>query len=119
MNNYPPGMRESDIPGIDDIDVSYSAVWLEEGDFDVDEGIFNLPSMMKEYLGVPVKIDWSSFEYLLGAFSVFVEYQGDICIDPHDDYDDAQRIALDDLNQYIPGKLFSLNEDELEITILS
>lgn len=118
-SNYPPGMSESDIPGIDDIDISYSAVWIEEGDFDIDEGIFNLPSIMKEYLGVPVKIDWSSFKYSLGSFSVFVEYEGDICVDPHYDYEDAQRIALEDLNEYISGKVFRLGEDELEITILS
>lgn|SRR5574343_303983 len=118
-SNYPPGMRESDIPGIDDIDVSYSAVWMEEGDFDIDEGIFNLPSMLKDYLGVKVKVDWSTFAYLLGSYSVFVEYEGDICIDPHDDYEDAQRIALEDLNKSIPGRLFSMNDDDLEISILS
>lgn len=119
MNNYPPGMRESDIPGIDDIDVSYSAVWMEEGDFDIDEAIFNLPSLMKEWLGVDVKIDWSSFEYLNGQYSVYVEYEGDICIPPRADYEEAQQIALDDLNQEISARLFSLSDDDLEITILS
>src|SRR5574343_255167 len=111
-SNYPPGMRESDIPGIDDIDVSYAASWREEGDFDYDEGIFNLPSMMKEWLGVKVKIDWSTFEYLNNSFSVFVEYEGDICIPPRADYDEAQEIALEDLNNEISSRLFFMNDDD-------
>jgi len=118
-SNYPPGMRESDIPGIDDIDISYSATWTEEGDFDIDEGIFNLPSMLKEYLGVTVKIDWGTFEYLNGQYSVTVEYEGDICIDPHADYEEAQRSALEDLNHEISERLFFMSDDDLEIVILS
>lgn len=118
-SNYPPGMSESDIPGIDDIDVSYSAVWMEEGTLDIDEGIFNLPSILEEYLGVKVTIDWSTFEYLDGQYSVFVGYEGDICIDPHDDYEDAQQIALDDLNREITGRHFWMNDNDLEISIIS
>lgn len=107
------------IPGIDDVDLHYSAVWREEGDFDVDQGIFNLPSMMKEWLGVRVKIDWSTFEYLLGQFSVFVEYQGDICVDPHADYDEVIECALADLNHEIHTRLFLANDEDLEITLIN
>ena len=118
-SNYPPGMRESDIPGIDDEDLHYRASWMEVVDLQEDEAIFNLPSLMKEWLGVEVTIDWSTLLRINGSYSIFVEYEGDICAGPHDDYDEVQQYALEDLNQEINTRNFFMNDDDLEIIIIS
>lgn len=119
LSNYPTGMRESDIPGIYDVDLSYSASWMEVIDLQEDEAIFNLPSLMKEWLGVTVNLDWSTLKYENGSYSIFVEYEGDITAGPHDDYDEVQQYALEDLNHEISTRHFFMNDEDLEIIITS
>lgn len=116
-SNYPPGVSEWMIPGIDSDDEPYTASWKEVVDLQEDEGLFNLPSLMKEWLGVEVEILWYTLEYVNGSYGVFVQYEGEVCLDPHTDYDEAQQYALEDLNDQISTRHFFMNDEDLEITI--
>lgn len=117
-SNYPPGMRESDIPGIDDRDVSYDATFLFEGELDEYQGIFNIPSIAKDWLEVPVKVDWSTLDFSMITmnYSVYVTYSDDLCLDTrHMEYDEIEDAIIEHLNETITERHFSRRDDDLSI----
>lgn len=100
MSNYPPGMRESDIPGIDDKELPYTASFKLFG-----EGINGFQEAV-DYIrsyGVEVSIDIGSFKDNEGLFEISFDVHGMINVGRYDTPDDIEHMILGD----IPANLWN------------
>lgn len=94
MNNYPPGMRESDIPGIDDKEIPYVASFrlIGEGINGFQEAV----DYIKAYEAV-VSIDISSFKENEGLFEISFDVHGMINVNKYDTPDDIEHMIIKDI----------------------
>lgn len=95
MSNYPPGMRESDIPGIDDEDRNYTATLTLAGrGTSLTEAIDYIKLITD---GFKINIDTETFVISNKKFLITFDLYGVIPVGPHDDIDEIEMRIKEEL----------------------
>lgn len=118
LSNYPPGCRESDIIGMNDHTISYTASWTYHDYFeDYDHNVESIKLIAQDILHPDIKIDPSTIKINTDTFSVDVTYEDDIEMDvKYMEYSDIEDAILEHLNHIIHERDFTRNDQDLDIS---